>query len=164
MKGQLKRFRDRQKKAWVQTYSNSMAIYVHTLKALTEAVGDGKDHRQDERPLVQRLKPNDVYAVICPDNENYYRTVMIKTVPMTGGFQTFISNPVYGEVPDQMQMVDQSQVFKQMREMNASMSMTTMDAFPHQGINGSTYRGGDAGIRGTGVNDLHLRQQKRGLL
>ena len=164
MKGQLERFRKKQRGKVVSAYANGMETYARTLKHLVEASGNGSVPSADKSKLVPRLKANEVYGVICPDNKDYYRTVMIKTVPMTGGFQTFISNPVYGTVPEQMQLVDSAQVFKQMREMNASMSLTSMEAFPHKGISNGAYRAGDGGIRGTGVSDLHLRQQKRGLL
>ena len=164
MKGQLERFRKKQRRQTVNTYANGMEIYARTLKHLVEANGNGSIPSAEKDKLVPRLKANEVYAVICPDNSNYYRSVMIKTVPLTGGFQTFISNPVYGSVPDHLQLVDSAQVFKQMREMNASMSLTSMEAFPHKGNSSSAYRGMDGGIPSNGVSDLHLRQQKRGLL
>ena len=36
------------------------------------------------------------FYVICPDNENYFRTVYFRRNPFTGGLQTMLSNPVYG--------------------------------------------------------------------
>ena len=164
MKGQLERFRKKQRRQTVNSYPNGMEAYARTLKHLVEASGNGSVPSAAKEKLVPRLKANEVYGVICPDNKDYYRTVMIKTVPLTGGFQTFISNPVYGTVPDHMQIADSAQVFKQMRDMNSSMSLTSMEAFPHKGVTNSTYRAGDAGIHSTGVSDLHQRQQKRGLL
>ena len=110
-----------------------MKSYQKTLQRLVEVSGDGKSYRDDPRPLNIRLKQNEVYAVRALDNPDYYRTIMIKSNQMSGGFLTLISNPVYGSVPPQMQVVPQEQVFKQMREMNAKMlTGKDLDAFPHQ--------------------------------
>ena len=114
--------------------SPSMTHYTRTLQRLVEVSGDGKSYRDDTRPLNIRLKPNDVYAVRALDNPDYYRTIMIKKNQLNGGFQILISNPVYGSIPPQMQVVSQEQVFKQMREMNAKMvTGKELDAFPHSG-------------------------------
>jgi hypothetical protein len=110
-----------------------MGIYANTLKRLNETVGEDNVVRNGDGKLVHRLKANVVYAVRCQDNTDYYRTVLIKSVQLSGGYQTFITNPVYGSIPPGMSEVDQSQVFKQMRDMNSSLSVTTLDAFPYQG-------------------------------
>ena len=111
-----------------------MHHYQNILQRLVEVSGDGKSYRDDRRPLNIRLKQNEVYAVRALDNPDYYRTIMIKSNQLNGGFQTLISNPVYGSIPPQMQVVSQEQVFKQMREMNAQMvTSKNLDAFPHQG-------------------------------
>ena len=39
---------------------------------------------------------------------------------MTGAFQILISNAIYGTIPHGIDEVSQEQVFKQMRDMNAS--------------------------------------------
>lgn len=110
-----------------------MKHYQKTLQRMVEVSGDGKSYRDDPRPLNVRLKQNEVYAVRALDNPDYYRTIMIKSNQMSGGFLTLISNPFYGSVPPQMQVVPQEQVFKQMREINAKMlTGKDLDAFPHQ--------------------------------
>ena len=89
------------------------------------------DHPQ---PLTARLKAGEVYAVRCPDSTRYYRTVMMKRNDLSGKFQVFISNPVYGDTPPGMDEVAQEVVFKQMREMNAGMvSGADFKAFPFTG-------------------------------
>ena len=40
-----------------------------------------------------------VYAVKCPDNDSYYKTIMSQN-PFTGNLQSRVSNPIYGEIPD----------------------------------------------------------------
>ena len=129
MKGIYKRFIDKQKRRTETQLCNEMASYAEVLKQLT-AVGDGKSYRQDEQPLTTRLKPGEVYAVRCDDRPDYYRTVLLKKVELTGGIQVMVSNPVAGETPDGIQEVPQEQVFKQMRELNAGTSMASLNAFP----------------------------------
>ena len=129
MKGIYKRFIDKQKRRAETQFCNEMASYSEVLKQLT-AVGDGKSYRQDEQPLTTRLKPGEVYAVRCEDRPEYYRTVLLKKVELTGGIQVMVSNPVYGDTPDGIQEVPQEQVFKQMRELNAGTSMASLNAFP----------------------------------
>ena len=80
-----------------------------------------------------RLKPNEVYAIRCNDNTDYWKSVMLKK-NQSGNFQTLISNAVYGDPPPQMQLVSQEQVFKQMRDMNAGLVLDRdLQAFPHSG-------------------------------
>ena len=129
----LTRYQQKRQLREVSKYRNPIEIYANTLKRLNETVGEDNVIRKSDGKLDQRLKANEVYAVRCQDNNDYYRTVMIKTVHLTGGYQTFITNPVYGSIPPGMQEVDQAQIFKQMRDMNSSMSVTTLDAFPYQG-------------------------------
>lgn len=112
----------------------AMSIYASSLQKVVNAAGKSKSYRDKQRPLNIRLKQNEVYAVRALDNPDYYRTVMIKSNQLNGGFQTLISNPVYGSIPPQIQVVSQEQVFKQMREMNAKMvTGKDLDAFPYQG-------------------------------
>ena len=40
------------------------------------------------------------FYVICPDRNDYYRTVYMKKNPFTGNLQTMLSNPVYGVPPE----------------------------------------------------------------
>ena len=39
---------------------------------------------------------NKVYYSICPDNENYYRTIRLHRNPLTGNIESQVSNPVAG--------------------------------------------------------------------
>ena len=130
MKGALDRLHQRQRRVVHRAYGNAMSLYEATLQGLVDATGDGRSYRQDEQPVVTRLKPGEVYAVRCEDRPDYYRTVLIKRVELTGGFQVLVSNPVYGNTPDGIQEVPQEQVFKQMRELNAGTSMASLNAFP----------------------------------
>ena len=41
---------------------------------------------------------NKVYYSICPDNDNYYRTIRLHRNPLTGNIESQVSNPVYGDV------------------------------------------------------------------
>lgn len=110
-----------------------MSEYQRTLKQIVQASGNGKTQRDDPRALNIKMKPNQVYAVIAQDDDRYYRTVSIKQNDFTNGFSLKVSNPVYGVVPDGLQVIAQHSVFKQMREMNAFQSL---DAFPYRGRDG----------------------------
>lgn len=132
MKGSLQRYRERQRKKAIGSYSQSMMMYENVLAQLVNATGDGKSYRQDNNEsLVFRLKPNESYAIRCPDNESYYRVVMIKRNQLNNNFQVLISNPTYGITPTGMQEVSQEQLFKQMKEMNAALTITDVKAFPY---------------------------------
>ena len=102
-----------------------------------------------------RIKPGEVVAVRALDDDRYYRTVLIKANPYTRGFQTMISNPVMGEIPDGMREVSQNQVFKQMREMNGNSHH--LNAFPFRGQTGTLESGSGVGL----VSQQHKQLQKR---
>jgi len=111
-----------------------MTFYQQVLQKVVDASGDGKSYRDDSRALTARLKAGEIYAVRCPDSDRYYRTVLLKKNDLTGKFQVFISNAVYGDTPPGMDEVTQEVVFKQMREMNAGMvASAELDAFPFKG-------------------------------
>jgi len=110
-----------------------MSQYERTLDQIVQATGDGKSYRDDPRALNIKMKPNQVYAVIAQDDDRYFRTVSIKQNDFTNGFSLKVSNPVYGVVPEGIQIIAQHSVFKQMREMNAFQSL---DAFPFKGRDG----------------------------
>ena len=40
---------------------------------------------------------NKVYYSICPDNENYYRTIRLHRNPLTGNIESQVSNVVFGD-------------------------------------------------------------------
>ena len=118
MKGFYQRFKQKQKTP------DAVDTYTNTLTALTEG-SSSKTYRQGDKPLIQRLRVGNVYAVRTPDNEAYWRSVYIKKVPLTGAFQIMVSNAIYGEIPSGIDEVPAEQVFKQMREMNASLVSDT---------------------------------------
>lgn len=132
MKGAHKRFQKRQAE---RSLPETMSLYEQTLNKLVQTTGDGKAYRDDPRKLISRLKPNEVYAVRANDDPRYFRTIMIKKNQVNNAFQTLISNPVMGDIPTGIEEVSQEQVFKQMREMNASMiSGQDLKAFPFTGV------------------------------
>ena len=156
MKGQYKRFMQRQT---TRSFTDSMSSYVHILEQLTDASGDGRSYRDDPRPLNVRLKPNEVYAVRCQDDDRYWKSVMIKRNELSGKFQTLISNAVYGDPGPGIQEVSQEQVFKQMREMNAGMvTGTDLKAFPNTGAMQDPQGAPGQGL----VSQHHRNLQQRG--
>ena len=100
MKGSYQRYLKRQERNQMTSTCNEVAKYAAVLMKLTEVAGDGKSYRQGEEQLITRLKPNVTYAVRAEDDTNYFRSVMIKKVELTGGYQLLVSNPVYGSVPN----------------------------------------------------------------
>ena len=133
MKGQLKRFRERQQQTVKRSYTNAVSIYEQTLQQVVAA--SPRPYGGETRELTPRLKPNEVYGVRCDDSSDYWKTVMLKRNELSGKFQVFISlYPIYGDPPDHMEVVSQEQVFKQAREMNAGIVMDNeFKAFPHGG-------------------------------
>jgi hypothetical protein len=131
----------------------AMASYLKTLTQLENGSG-GKSYREDQRPLDIKLRPGEVYAVITPDDDRFYRTVMVKENPFTTGFNFLVSNPVQGSVPPQMKVVAQHALFRQMREMNAFQNL---EAFPYKGnLRDANSSSGD-GL----VTQQHKNLQKR---
>ena len=136
MKGQFKRFKERQRREAVNTFANSMETYARTLKFVSESAGD-KQYRQDERALNIRLRVGESYAIRATDNPDYYFTVIIQPNPFTGGYKKVMSQfPVYGDPPPGMQTVSAEQVFKQFRELNGDGASTNFQAFPFRGVGG----------------------------
>ena len=127
MKGQLKRFRERQQQTIKRSYANAVSIYEQTLQQVV-AAAPGRQ-RQDDRDLVLKMRPGVIYAMRCPDDGSYYRTVYLKTNPLTGDLQTLVSNPVAGTTPPGMEEVSPEQVVKQQRDRN----FTNLNAFPFRG-------------------------------
>ena len=41
-----------------------------------------------------------VYAVKCPDDNRYHKTIHVSQNPFTGNLQSRVSNPIFGEIPD----------------------------------------------------------------
>ena len=48
---------------------------------------------------------NKVYYSICPDNENYYRTIRLHRNPLTGNIESQVSNVVFGD-PESTGLMD----------------------------------------------------------
>ena len=153
MKGAHKRFLERQK---YKSISSPMDVYESALNNLTK--GSIRPNSIDTDNLNQRLKINDVYAVKCPDDDRYFRSVMVKKNPMSSGFQVLITNPVFADVPPQMTLISQENLFKQMREMNANLVNTqSLQAFPFTGVSVPSQGASSNGL----VSQQHLNQQKR---
>ena len=132
-----------------------MAHYKATLRKLTEVRGDGLARLQDSGERNRTIRIGEVVAIRCPDNEDYYRTILIKKNNLSSGHQALISNAVYGNTPFGMEEVAQEQVFKRIRELNATTTSTALDAFPY---GTGTY----PQTAGTSlVTDLHRQQLGR---
>ena len=133
MKGSYQRFITRHA---TRTYGRTMSLYEQAMDQLVQASGDGRPRRQDSRTLNRILRVGEVYAVKAQDRDHYYRTVLIKKIDFDNRHQALISNPVYGSIPDGMRVVSQDQVFKRIRDLNAAVTETSLDAFPHFKIEG----------------------------
>ena len=133
MKGSYQRFMQRHAS---RSFTKTMSLYERALDALVAASGDGRPVRQDSRKLHRIIRVGEVYAVKAQDRDGYYRTVMLKKIDFHHAYQALISNPVYGEVPDGMEIVDQEQVFKRIRDLNAAVTETSLDAFPYFKVEG----------------------------
>ena len=83
---------------------HDMRVYEQVLKQLVNAGGNGTQHRQGDQALQRPTKEGQVYAVLCPDNERYYRTVFLRRNYL-GQLTPAISNAVYGEVPFGIEVV-----------------------------------------------------------
>ena len=133
MKGSHNRYQQRRVAA---SMVSTMDLYEQALTTLVSATGDRKSYGRPQKDLIVRLQPNQVAAVRCADSENYYRTVMIKANPLTNGFRTLVSNPVYGEIPDGLMEITAENLLKQMRDMNSVLSYNDFKAFPYSGLGG----------------------------
>ena len=133
MKGSYQRFMQRHA---TRAYGRTMSLYEQAMDQLVKASGDGRPLRQDTRKLNRILRVGEVYAVKAQDRDHYYRTVLIKKIDFDNRHQVLISNPVFGQIPPGMEVVDQEQVFKRIRDLNAAVTETSLDAFPHFKIEG----------------------------
>ena len=71
----------------------TMQLYQQYLKKLVDAGGGSQQFRQDQRKLQRTIRENQVYAVLCPDNEYYYRTIFLKK-NFVGNLVPAISNAI----------------------------------------------------------------------
>ena len=136
--------------------TQQMKHYKAILQKLVEVNGDGLSYGENKQNLIKNIKVGEVVAVRCPDNNRYYRTILIKKLPHTSGHQALISNAVYGDIPYGMSEVKQEHVFRRIRELNASTT-NTLDAFPHSGLK-DTITGADGASL---VSSLHRQQLGR---
>ena len=96
---------------------HDMRFYEQVLKQLVDAGGNGTQHRQGDQALQRPTKEGQVYAVLCPDNERYYRTVFLRRNYL-GQLTPAISNAVYGEVPFGIEVVPAESITKHLRQTN----------------------------------------------
>ena len=94
-----------------------MRHYERVLQQLMEAGGNGTQYRQGDQALQRPTKEGQVYAVLCPDNERYYRTVFLRRNYL-GQLTPAISNAVYGEVPFGIEVVPAESITKHLRQTN----------------------------------------------
>ena len=136
--------------------TQQMRHYKAILQKLVEVNGDGLSYSENKQNLIKNIKVGEVVAVRCPDNNRYYRTILLKKLPHTSGHQALISNAVYGDIPFGMPEVKQEHVFRRIRELNASTT-NTLDAFPHSGLKDTSTGADGASL----VSSLHRQQLGR---
>ena len=106
---------------------------LQTLAWLCEVNGDGRSYRQGSEQLNVTPKVGNYYAVPCADNPDYYLVVAMKKWGLTEEPRLkVISNPTYGVIPSQYEVLTPQQAMKFMRLPNT----TFMNAFPYKGVSG----------------------------
>ena len=124
MKGDYQRWKQRQQKRTRQ-HSSAMDVYENTLAKVVAASGDGHSYRQSNEQLDFKLRENEVYAFYCIDDKNYYKTLMLKKMAINDTLKPLIGNPVYGVVPDGIQVIEPEQVYQHIQQHNVR-------AFPYK--------------------------------
>ena len=77
----------------------------------------------------------EVYAFRCRDNEDYFRTLLVRFNQLTGDTTPIFSETaIYGTIPDHIQEISIEQAIKEMRPKN----MVNLNAFP---FNPTKHRG-----------------------
>ena len=154
MKGTHQRYLQRTAQ---KTFDRSMAVYEQVLDQVVKASGDGKTYRQDQQELNKTIPVGEPVVVRCEDNPAYFRTILIRKNDFSSSYQALISNVTPGSSPPEMREVSQEQVFRRIRELNATTTSTDLRAFPVP-VEGPSY-----GTQpGPLVSDLHRSLQKRG--
>ena len=98
---------------------------------MCEVNGDRKSYREGPEALDIIPKVGNYYAVRCPDNEDYYLVVaMLKMGLSQEPRLKVVSNPVYGLVHPQYEVLSAQQVLKFMRLPDTRV----MNAFPFTGV------------------------------
>jgi len=101
---------------------------LQTLAWLCEVNGDNKSYREGPEALDIIPKVGNLYAVRCPDNEDYYLVVAMLKVGLSQEPRLkVVSNPTYGIVPPQYEVLSAQQAIKFMRLPNT----TSVNAFPY---------------------------------
>lgn len=136
--------------------TQQMNHYKSILQKLTEANGDGLSYSENKQDLIKNIKIGEPVAVRCPDNNRYYRTVLIKKLPHASGHQALISNAVYGDIPYGIPEAKQEHIFRRIRELNASTT-DTLNAFPYSGLKDASTGADGASL----VSSLHRQQLGR---
>ena len=90
---------------------SAMDIYENILAKVVAASGDGHSYRQSNKQLDFKLREDEVYAFYCSDDKNYYKTLMLKKMAINDTLKPLIGNPVYGVVPDGIQVIEPEQVY-----------------------------------------------------
>ena len=154
MKGIHERFLQRNAQ---KSVSRSMEIYERVLDQLVHAGGDGLRYRQGDQELNKTIGVGEVVIVLCPDDPSVFRSVLIKKNDFSSAYQVLISNPVPGSPPADLRVVSSEQLFRRIRELNATTTSTDLRAFP------VTVQTASNGVQaGSLVSDLHRSLQKRG--
>jgi len=115
MKGLHSRYLQRQCR---RNYQQSMEHYTRILKYVVEQSGDGRTYRQGEEQLDFKLRTGVVYGFYCPDNEKYYRTLMVQNNMLTNQTQTHLSNPSYGVIPEGIPQITHQQALRELKPKN----------------------------------------------
>ena len=156
MNGAHKRYMQRETK---KTFHQSMDLYERTLQQVVNASPSGRIPQQDGNPLSKTIRVGEPVAVRCSDNSDFYRTVLIRKNQFSNSYQALISNPVAATIPPGMDEVSQEQVFKRIRDLNASFtSGSDLRAFPYRTGSATPQQNFDF----SHVTPLHQQQQKRG--
>jgi len=101
---------------------------LQTLAWLCEVNGDNKSYREGPEELDIIPKVGNLYAVRCPDNEDYYLVVAMLKVGLSQEPRLkIVSNPTFGIVPPQYEVLSAQQAIKFMRLPNT----TSVNAFPY---------------------------------
>ena len=145
--------------------ANQMDQYLKTLDFVSQVSSPSSKFISDlpeiksgrKGALAPTVRVGTVYSVRCRDNEDWYRTVLIRKNEYSNSYQALITNAVYGTPPFGMEEVSQESVFKRIRELNASTVGTSLDAFPFRGVAGRSEGHAGADL----VSPLHKQQLRR---
>ena len=127
MKGIYQRHMEREARRSFYRTSNLYERTLRTLDALAHTTGGTDANLNGDRRLKINLQTNQVYAVRCQDNRDYYRTVMVKRSELTNQLTPLISNAVYGSIPDGIPEIAPEQVSSFLNQQNRVQFL----AFPH---------------------------------